>query len=74
MDSFDRMVEVMKAEIYKREEIRFSLLKNKLTEPEKKSIREKSGKKKWEIVQQLYEKYEIPQDTTPMIGSFTIDK
>ena len=35
MDSFDRMVEVMKAEIYKREEIRFSLLKNKLTEPEK---------------------------------------
>lgn len=72
MDSFERMAEVMREEIYRREEIRFNLLKNKLSEAEKQLIRE--SRNKWEIVQTFYEKYNIPQDTTPLIGSFEIDK
>ena len=74
MDSFEAVQMKIKKEIYRREGERFKKLKEKITEEDKQKIRSLKGAEKFELIQQMYLKYNIPEDLSPIgMNHFSIE-
>ena len=74
MDNFETVQMKIKNEISRRQGERFRKLKEKINEEDKEKIRSLKGVEKFELIQQMYQKYNIPEDLSPIgMHHFSID-
>ena len=74
MDSFKDVEIKIKEEISRRQAERFEKLKEVINEEDKEKIRKLNGVEKFELIQQMYQKYNIPEDLSPIgVHHFSIE-
>ena len=74
MDSFKTVEIKIKEEISRRQAERFEKLKEVINEEDKEKIRKLSGVEEFELILQMYEKYNIPEDLSPFgVHHFSIE-
>ena len=74
MDSFETVLIKVKNEIHRRERERFKKLKGRLTDEDKQKIKSLKGAEfKFEFIQTMYLKYNIPEDLSPIVNEFSIE-